>query len=740
MFTHLMHRRSGLLFLLLTSGAAATAQTQPATIQNQQLGEVEVVGLKSKNGLGNLDEVKGTVLYAGKKTEVLVLDSLDANTAQNNPRQILGRIPGMNFSETEGSGFPANGVGLRGLNPVQSVEMNVRQNGYNITADLFGYPETYYLPAMEAVERVEVTRGAASLQFGPQFGGVVNYVMRRGPQDKPLELNLRQTVGSYGLFNSFASVGGQVGKLNYYTYGQYRHVDGWRPNSGVRQGTGFGGLSYKASEKLTLNLEYSLLRNRIQMPGGLTDAQFAQDSRQSTRTRNWLESPWNVAAFTAEYRVSPATRLSLKTTGNLSSRSLVWRNEDGGPAVPDTIDRATGQYIPREVQREHFRSLTTEVRLLTDYRLLGLDNTLAAGVRHYTGHMHRQGGGPGSTASNFDLNLYGGPYEYDLEFTTQNLAPFAETVLRLNEKLSITPGFRFEFIHSTAQGYKGVEEDVLPAHESRNRYLPLLGLGAMYRPTATTTVYANWSQAYRPVDYSALTPFGVTSQIDPNLKDSNGYNADLGYRGTLGEWASFDVGGFLLKYNRRIGLVTATNAAGETYQLRTNVADSEHKGLETYVEVMPLKLLAPQSRSRISLFNSLAYVDARYVTGEFAGKRVEYAPKVIDRVGLTYGLGGFSITGQYSYTGRSFGDANNSVARADFSPEDANDYALVGEVPAYKVWDLSGGYKWRNLDLKAGVNNLTDARYFTRRTDEYPGPGIIPALGRTFYATLGAKF
>ena len=109
------------------------------------------MGLKSKNGLGNLGEVGGVVIYSGKKTEVLVLDSLDANTAQNNPRQILGRIPGANFSETEGSGFPANGIGLRGLNPVQSVEMNVRQNGYNIPADLYGYPETYYQPAMEAV-------------------------------------------------------------------------------------------------------------------------------------------------------------------------------------------------------------------------------------------------------------------------------------------------------------------------------------------------------------------------------------------------------------------------------------------------------------------------------------------------------------------------------------------------------------------------------------------------------------
>ena len=693
------------------------------------------MGLKSKNGLGNLGEVGGAVIYSGKKTEVLVLDSLDANTAQNNPRQILGRIPGANFSETEGSGFPANGIGLRGLNPVQSVEMNVRQNGYNITADLYGYPETYYQPAMEAVERVEVTRGAASLQFGPQFGGVINYVMRRGPADKPFELNLRQTGGSFGLFNSFTSVGGQVGKLNYYAYGQYRRQEGWRPNSSVSQATAYAGLSYQATEKLKLGLEYSLLRNQLQMPGGLTDALFNANPRQSTRARNWLQSPWNILTLTADYRLSDRTLLTLKTAGNLSRRALVWRNEDGGAAAPDTIDRATGQYVPREVENENFRSLTNELRLRSDYDVLGLHNTLAVGVRYFTGFMHRQGGGPGSTASDLDLNLYDGTYEYDFEFRTRNFAPFAETIIRLTDRLSLTPGVRYEFLNSSARGYKVQDGITQTTNESRNRSFLLFGVGAQFQATAGTALYGNFSQAYRPVDYSALQPFGVTSKIDPNLKDSNGYNADLGYRGAIGEWLNFDVSGFFLKYNRRIGTVALVDpTTGNDYSLRTNVADSEHKGVETYVEISPLKIAQTGSRHRLSVFNSFAHVDARYVSGEFKNKRVEYAPKKIERVGLTYGCGPFSVTGQYSYTSASFGEANNI-------PTPSNDNPLQGLVPAYAVWDVSGTYHFpRNLDLKAGVNNLTDAKYFTRRTDEYPGPGIIPSIGRSVYVTVAAKF
>jgi Fe(3+) dicitrate transport protein len=38
-----------------------------------------------------------------------------------------------------------------------------------------------------------------------------------------------------------------------------------------------------------------------------------------------------------------------------------------------------------------------------------------------------------------------------------------------------------------------------------------------------------------------------------------------------------------------------------------------------------------------------------------------------------------------------------------------------------------------------GVNNLFNESYFTRRAGGYPGPGLLPANGRTFYFTFGIK-
>ena len=63
---------------------------------------------------------------------MILVDSMGANAAQNVARQVLGRVPGLVVAETEGAGFPSNGIAVRGLNPSQSIEMNVRQNGVGI--------------------------------------------------------------------------------------------------------------------------------------------------------------------------------------------------------------------------------------------------------------------------------------------------------------------------------------------------------------------------------------------------------------------------------------------------------------------------------------------------------------------------------------------------------------------------------------------------------------------------------
>lgn len=716
-----------LTFFLIFSFQISNSQIKDTT----RLNEVLVKGYKTVNGVGHLLETKNGIIYAGKKNEIILVDSLDANKAVNNTRQILGRIPGLNIVETESSGFTANGIATRGLNPTQSIEMNTRQNGYNVSADIYGYNEAYYLPPMEAVSRIEMVRGAASLQFGSQFGGLVNYVTKDTPTNKPFEFNTAQTIGSYGLYNSFNSVGGNYKKWSYYSFFQYRTINGYRPNSEQSQVSGFAKIQYKQSEKLNFGIEYSLLRNKIKMPGGLTDEQFNNNPQQSTRARNWLKSPWNILTAFANYTPTINSTLSFKTTFLFSSRALVWRNEDGGAEAIDGIDPATNDYVPREVGIEKMNNSTTEIRFSQSYPLGKQKSTFASGIRQSYAWFKRLGGGEGSTSSDFDLSISGN-WGYDLDFTTTNIAPFMENIFKISKNFTITPGFRFEYLRSTSKGHKEVDGDILISNEVRNRTFALAGIGMELKPTKNTSIYANFSQAFRPIDYSQLEPFGVTSRIDKNLKDSKGYNSDLGFRGTIKNYLNFDIGAFYLGYNDRIGVtLEADPITGDYFSIRKNIANSIHKGIESYVEFNLIKYLNPQSQFGLSVFNSYSFIDATYTSGDFKGKRVEAAARNINRIGLIFSTTKLSTTFQINYIGDAFGDASNTYTSDD---------PVAGYIPSYTVLDWSGTLKINNFALKFGINNIANKQYFTRRTDEYPGPGIIPAVGRSLYLGFTAKF
>lgn len=688
------------------------------------LKEIKVTGYKTMNGTEHINDINGTSIYAGKKVVIIEADNIDANKAINNTRQILGRIPGLNIVESETGGFVANGIGVRGLNPVQSLEMNVRQNGYNIAADVYGYNETYYLPPMEAVAKVEMVKGAASIQFGSQIGGMVNYVLKEGNNNKLFDYSTMQTAGSDGLFNSFHAAGGTVKKWNYYAFINYRTYDGWRPNSQQQQLTGYGKISYQPNQKITIGIEYTLLRNKIKMPGGLTDAQFEINNRASVRSRNWLTSPWNVATASMDYRINKNSSLNIKSTFLSGERSLVWFSSL--PSVADMIDSVTGQYSSREIDKELMKSWATEIRLLHKYNFGKIKSTIATGIRFATAGFDRMEDAPGNNLSNFDM-LAIGAFDENFHFSTTNLSAFIENYFKINERFSITPGIRYELLKSKVTGADTAK--IAYDKTQKTRGFILFGMGLQYKTGKSTNIYFNISESYRPVDYAQLLPFSTVTKVDPGMKDPKGWNVDFGIRGNIQNIFTYDIGVYYLSYNNRIGLVNQIDPNGTAYTLRTNVGKSIHKGIESYMEFNFTRALqVNKTVGNISIYNSFACTNATYVEGLYKGNYVEYAPAIINRIGVIYTKKWFTSSLQFSQQSKSYTDAANT--EKSINP-------VIGKIPGYNVADWSFTLSHDKFKLKGGINNLTDKKYFTQRTDEYPGPGIIPSTGRSFYIGIG---
>ena len=689
-------------------------------------------------GVRRLNAVEGSNIFEGKKNEVIELRDMALNLATNNSRQTYSKVPGLNIYENDGAGLQL-GIGARGLDPNRTSHFNVRQNGYDISADALGYPESYYTPSLEGVDRIEVVRGAASLQYGTQFGGLLNFQMKKGNPDEKAEVTLRNTAGSFGFFNTFSSVGGQVGKLNHYSFFQYKRGDGWRQNSGFDSKMAYTSLEFEANEKLTLTGQFTYLDYLAQQPGGLTDALFENNPRQSIRDRNWFQVNWNLFSLLADYKINSKLRLNLRNFGLIGGRDAL-----GNLGRIDRID----DNAERNLFVDDFRNFGSEARIIYNYKTKTQDQALLLGARYYRGLTFRkQGLGPEGSEADFRFLNPSKLEDSDYRFPGKNLALFAENVFNISSDFSITPGIRYEWIETNAEGYYNQTIKVLDPNtgfavdstyqiteaKTNSRAFLFGGLGFSYKGIPDQEIYANFSQNYRAINFNDIRVNNPNLVVDEEIQDESGFNIDLGIRGNKEGVFNYDFSVFYLRYNDRIGAVLKTDPENfRIYRFRTNVADAYSFGLEAFGEVDVLKALGNEQSYRINLFSNFSLIQAKYLnSGEsgVAGNQLELVPPLMIKPGISLTWNKFRMSYQYNYVHQHYTDATNAVRTPS---------AVEGIIPSYQVMDLSFQYQVRRFKLEASVNNLSNEMYFTRRAAGYPGPGIIPADGRSFF--LGIEF
>ena len=685
--------------------------------------------------------IEGDILTKGKKTEVISLETIDANKATNSSRQIFARVPGLNIWESDGSGLQI-GLGGRGLNPSRNVNFNTRQNGYDISADALGYPESYYTPPSEALEEIQLIRGAASLQFGPQFGGLINYKLKQAPKGKKLEVIARHTVGSFGLNNSFLSLSGTLKSWSYVVYGNFKIGNEWRPNASFKSATGYFSLNKKLSKKSSISIEYTKMYYLAQQAGGLTDLLFNSNPDTSVRQRNWFRVNWNLASLSFKHKFNSKSRLSSKTFGLIAKRESL--------GYLDQINRID-PLEERNLIFGQFQNIGNETRFIHQYRPYEAPWAFVTGLRIYKGYSQSK---QGDANNEFGPDFYfvspdGTPSENDVasdyQFPSFNFALFAEHIFNFSEKLSLTPGARYEYISTNANGnYRFIQEDLagniifdtlFGVQKSSNRGFVIAGLGLTYNINNEIEIYSNFSQNYRSIHFTEMQIQNPNFKIDPELEDETGFNVDLGIRGQIKNKLYFDVSGYGMYYNNRIGTTLEVDEVlFSTFQYRTNISASRTFGFECMTEVDWWKVFVNDSSDlRLSTFVNFSYNDAKYIRSKeeaFQNKRVELVPPIVLKAGLTIGNPRFSLSYQYSFTQEHFSDATNSTHQAN---------AVNGLIPSYSIMDLSGKAIFGRFQVEAGVNNLANSTYFTRRAVAYPGPGIIPGSRRNFYVTLQVK-
>lgn len=707
------------------------AQTPKDTMQTRLLNEVKIS--TQRTSVERLQPLSGTYLWSGKKSEVIQMDAVDANIAERTPRQIFAKVPGVFVYDMDGSGNQTN-FSTRGLDPHRSWEFNIRANGTLTNSDMYGYPASHFNLPMEAVGRIELVRGTGSLQYGAQFGGMLNYVVKRPDTTKMITVENINSIGSFGMLSTYNAIGGKVGKMEYYAFYNKRVSDGYRNNSASDFDAQGVLLRFLLSPNFTLRAEFMRSNYVYQLPGPLTDAMFNANPRQSTRARSYYNPEIYVPSLTAEWKIGAQTRLNWTVSSILGDRRSVMF--DRAANIPDTINRNTLQYNGRQVDNDNFNSYTTELRLLQGYTLFGQNSFLVVGAQYINNDLHRQQQGKGTTGSDFDLTISADGWGRDMHLKTKNIAVFAENKFQLTRNFSVSPGLRYESGTSRMLG----SISYLPPLEVTNAIkhdFPLFGVNTEYKLSRLQNLYAGFSQAYRPVIFKDIVPANFYERADKNLKDAYGYNAELGWRGSY-QGLRWDVGAFSMLYKNRMGNITEYSGELDTLILyRTNIGDSRTNGLELFVEY---GFDVTQNISA-SVFTSTSYFDARYLgdsvrysaaeNRSIKGNRVESTPEWISRNGLNVKYKSLSVSMLYSYTAESYADPLNTVT--------PNASGTVGLVPAYGLLDANASYRYKTMIIRLAVNNITDKQYFTKRPTFYPGPGIWPSDGKSVVLTVGIK-
>lgn len=686
-----------------------------------------------------LPPIEGTRINAGKKSSVLDLDELPKIT-NNNYRQALALTPGLLLSEET---TPLVSIGYRGLDPHRVQYTQVLKDGIPIHADQFGYPEAYYTPPMDTVDRIEFIRGGAALMYGPQPGGALNYITHRPRLDRPFSFGSTQTVGSDQYYSTFNYVDGTVGRVGYYGYYNHREGDGFRTaNSDFNLDAGNIKLVLDGHTDSRWILSLEAYEEDHGEPGGLTFAtgpntvSYNKNRDAASRLYDRFELKRYFASLTWEKDFSEGTRMVANAWGSFYSRYSSRQRGGGFGTLPTGADADT-----TSVEEQQFNTFGLDSRLRHDYSFWAGEHTVTGGFQVYHTFSPREDR-RGSTRS-----ARGGTLRAESEREVTYLPVFVEN--RFNwGRFSIIPGVRLENYWQNVRELKNVDKasSGLPlADQEDSEFVPLLGLGLEYEPAKNIQLYANASQSYRPKIYTQAVPTGGTTLVPNDLQESRAVQYETGFRGNPLPWATWDVSAFLLDFDDQIGRVAVPDTGFSTLQ---NVGHAQHRGVEAAVSLDIVKALdswlgnVPVADSKggksivshakslvesfgsVRLYGNATFLDAEYVSGPYDGRAPRYAPDYLLRTGVIYDWHDrFSLSLMGTFVGDSFADDANTPER---------------EVPGYMVWDLLTEVKvYRDIvSVHAGINNLFNEDYYARIRDD----GIDPAYGRNYYMGVSFKF
>ena len=648
-------------------------------------------------GAASNEEVR---TYAGSRS---VIDSSDLNKASTRGLDdALQRVPGIKIFDETGTGALPQ-ISVRGLYESRSGRIQALSDGIPLALAPYGQTGLSLFPmTMATVDRVDIVRGGAAVQYGPNnVGGVINFISKPIPREWQTTLQEKTTFNAGGrqLWDTYLGTGGYLTdsfglQLDVNTLsGEYgrEHSDTDVQNYRLR-----GQWNIDDDRDLSFGIQH--YKADMDLAGALSVKDYKDDPRQSTRPLDRFEGDTD--------RVWGTYTQRLGAMGPFDSVEFSWTNFAhnsyrnfvvGLPFTPDGT-AVTKQDGPRD-----FKVWGTEPRLSATIDGDNVGQTWLLGARYVSEDIdykvNRESLATGVTS----------PFR-DWKFDDDARAFYISNAISLlDHKLTITPGVRYENARMNySDGITGFERE-----NKSEEWLPGLTVG--YQANDAWYVYANAQKSLRPPQVTQIVKEGA---VGAELA----WNYETGVRYTPWDGMRVDFNLYRIDFDDQI----VYNATTDRFD---NLGSTRHQGFETDI------FWTPQAMRDLDLHAGYAYLDAKQRNGTYKDNEVPYSSRNQFMVDAryrfaehwTYNLDGLYISKAYT-------DAANT--------REENASASVGELPAYWVWNTAIEREFPLADksvltASAGVSNLFNREYYFRGIDTSPW-GRQPAPERSL--TLGVNY
>lgn len=615
--------------------------------------------------------------YAGART-VVKKEEIE-NSGAANISDVMRRIPGVQVSDNSGSAGSAISlnVGVRGLAGRYSPRSTILLDGIPMANAPYGQPQLSFAPvSLNNIESVDVVRGGGAVRYGPQnVGGIINFKTRSIPTTPGAvgDVSIRQNDYSKGGSNTqYSAFAGNQLENGFGFAVLYSGMSGsdWRVGSDEKVNDVAFKFRYELSPTSEIYGKVSYYDVTSRTPGGLTVAQYNANPFQNTRPTDYWSG--DRTGFDLGYinTISDTQEFEIRTYYNDSSRQSTLIN-----AARTNIDHQPRTYQtfgiePRYTQRFNIGNTTNDVTVGYRYIRERGDDT------RYTQTI--------ATNAITPVTLFGNSTDAHAVYIDDKIAFGA---------WRITPGIRFEHINSVRQDkYTNANFEV-----TNNKALPSLNVA--YLLMQDLTLFANYGTSFGVVQNTQLNTMTAGNPLTPELAKTIEAGARWQAKGFSAEVTAFNI-----RFDNQIAQVLGSSPA-----VFRNLGKTDHKGLETAIDYTFDKT------GPLAGFNAYAnytYTRAILKSGDDFGKNVPFYSRNTDTVGLGYVTGPWGFNLSSTHQSSQYADEPNTVV------ESAN--GANGLIPGFRLWNVQANWKSKDkkgLQILAGVNNLTDKRYFTRTTD-----------------------